>query len=321
MLSKKSVKSEYIVFLFLVALGIFLIAGGGYVNATKKGLLLWAGTVLPSLFPYAFISACLSRLKVTSLASRKLNGVTKRLFNTGGASATAFLLSLIAGYPMGAKTVAELKNKNLLNNDESVRASAFCSTSSPMFLMSVGCITFNSKVFGYLLIISHFLSAILTGILFSFYKKSRKPSDTLPTVNTVDNVFFESVFSSINSMLFVGATITLFSVLIEMLCSLNLLTLPTYLFDFILGKDTGFSVSVGLLECTSGLKELSANGASAKTLALSGFLCGFGGLCIIMQSTAYLKSAKIKTAPFYLAKVIQAVINFLICLCLGYLFL
>lgn len=289
-------------------------------QAVKEGLSLWVGTVIPSLFPYAFISATLSKLGVTGKISSKADRFTRKLFNTGGACSYAFFISIIAGYPVGAKTVADLKSKGQITDTEAQRASAFCSTASPMFLLSaIGAITFNSTTFGVLLLLSHLLSAVMVGIIFSFYKPNQKPKKSVCSFKTCENVFYESVFSAITSILFVGGVIVLFSVAINILESLGVLTpLVKFMQKVFNNRELGEGFVLGLFECTTGLKRAGGGDICFFSLPVAGFLCGFGGLCIIMQSVSFLKSAKIKTAPFLVAKLIQAVLNFLICIPLSF---
>ena len=227
----------------------------------------------------------------------------------------AFFMSIISGYPVGAKIISDLKEKGLISKAESVRASALCSTSSPMFLInSVGVIMFNNVQFGLTLFLCHLLSAMIVGVIFSFYHKNEKPI-SLAFINDkkVDNVLYESAYSSVISILVVGAIITIFYLLTNVLFSLKILSPIVNLLSLILGNDIlGKGLTFGFFECTQGLKILSTLKGNFFVLPLSSFICGFGGLSIIMQSIAYLKKAKIKTAPFILAKIICAVINFIL---------
>ena len=254
-------------------------------------------------------------MQITSKLSNKLGLVTKPFFNVGGAVGYAFFTSLISGYPVGAKIVSDLKEKGIISDSESVRASALCSTSSPMFLInSVGAIMFNNLKFGLTLFLCHVLSSIIVGVIFSFYKRKEKPLD-LPFINAkkVDNVLYESAYSSVISILVVGALITIFYLLTFVLFSLGILSPIVSLFSFVFGnKALGKGLTFGLFECTQGLKIISTLPNNFFALPLSSFICGFGGLSVLMQSIAYLKKAKIKTTPFILAKIICAVINFIL---------
>ncbi len=306
---------SFALFLLLIAFSLILAFGKGYSAVVLDGLSLYLACVVPSLLPYFFITAILSNLKATSKIANRLSFFTKRIFNVGGAVGYAFFMSLISGYPVGAKLVSDLKEKGLISKTESIRASALCSTSSPMFLInSVGSIMFNSVRFGLTLFLCHFFSSIIVGVIFSFYHRKEKPL-SLPFINDkkVDNVLYESAYSSVISILVVGAIITIFYLLTNVLFSLGVLSPIVSAFSFVFGNEIlGKGLTFGLFECTQGLKILSTLKGSFLVLPLSTFICGFGGLSVLMQSIAYLKKAKIKTAPFILAKIICAVINFVL---------
>ncbi len=314
---------ESVLFTLLLSFAVVLAVDRTLTLSVSKGISLWAVSVLPALFPYFFITAILSALSVTEKLSNFISPLTKKVFNVGGSVGYAFIISLLSGYPVGAKTVADLKNNNLISESESVRASAICSTSSPMFLMgSVGNIMFNSTLFGLLLFLSQLISSVLIGIIFSFYKRSDKPSreKNLHRAKTTDNILYDSVFSSVISVLTVGGLITVFYLATDLLSKTKLLCPLEWLFTLILGEESGQAFTFGLIECTRGLQFLSQSGITGLALPLSSALCGFGGFCVITQSIAILKSAKIKTAPFLYSKVLSAVLNFTISLILSFIF-
>ena len=308
---------EYALFLFLITLSIILTCSNKFQGVILEGVSLWFFNVLPALFPFSVITAIISSLSITSKLSLKLSPLTKRVFRINGTVGYAFIMSVLSGYPIGAKLVCSLKENGLLSKTESVRASVVCSTSSPSFLIAcVGAKLFNDLTFGVCLFACHILSVILTGFLFRFYK----PNDpcTLPTSlskKKVDNVFYESVFSSVLSSLTVCGIITVFYLLIEVLLSFGVLSPLIRLFSLPF-NESGKAFTLGLFECTKGLRKLSLNGINRLSLPLSCFLCSFGGLSVIMQSIAFLKKAKIKTAPFLVSKILSAVFAFF----LGFIF-
>ncbi|MBE7061189.1 MAG: hypothetical protein E7382_01470 [Clostridiales bacterium] len=305
-----------LLFFVLVALSLILCFNKALSLAVIDGFKLWFACVLPSVFPYFFITAIMTGLSFTGKISRFLSPVTKRLFNTGGITGYAFFISLISGYPVGAKTVADLKENNLLGEAEAVRASTFCSTSSPMFLISsVGSIMFNSATFGLVLFLVHFLSAILMGITFSFYKRKEKPLSLVSAVRDekINLSLYETTFSAVTSVLVVGGLITVFYILTEVLLSVRILVPLVSVLEKLLGDKTlAEGIVFGILETTRGYKAVSGCGITFLTLPVCAFFCGFGGLSVIAQSLAYLKKAKIKTAPFILAKILQAVLSFVL---------
>ena len=299
---------EPIIFILLTIFTLLLLFTNSG-NAVKEGLELWFACVVPSLFPYLFVTSIFSGLKLTSRLSRKLSPLTSKLFKVNGNVGYAFIMSAIAGYPIGSKTVSDLKINGQLSETEAIRASAFCSLPSPMFLIgSVGGIMFNNKLFGVLLYLCNLLSAIIIGFIFSFYK--RKESATFLSFSSVkskENLLYESAYSAVISILVVGSLITIFYLLTYLLEKIGVLTPINWFFELIFrNREISKGFTFGLFECTKGLKVLS----STKTCAFSivAFITAFGGFSAIAQSTAYLKKAKIKTAPFIISKIIGAVI-------------
>lgn len=315
---------ETLLFLLLIAFSITLALGKNLSSAVIDGLNLYFTCVFPALFPYFFITFILSSLSVTGKFSNFLSPLTKRFFGTSGAVGYAFIMSLISGYPVGAKIVADLKDNGVISQTESIRASALCSTSSPMFIIaSVGSVMFKSTLFGALLYACHFICAILVGIIFSFYKKSEKPSNlsNLLKPDKIDNILYESVFSAVTSSLVVGGIITIFYLITEVLTKFNILSPLIWLISLITGdKNLSSGIVLGLFECTKGLKVISAC-PTAFALPVCAFICGFGGISVIMQSIAYLKKSKIKTTVFVFSKLISAVLNFFVATLLSLIFL
>ncbi len=316
MTKKISYLFEGLVFLAFISFAIILSFGGDFSYAFFEGLNLWFCCVLPALFPYLFITGILNSLSVTRKISRVFSPLTTKLFKTNGNVAFAYFISILSGYPMGSQMVSLLKQNALISDTESVRASALCSTSSPVFLIgSVGNIMFRNSLFGFLLFATHILSSIIIGIIFSLYNKKEKAS--LPNGNfqseKKSNLLYTSVYQSVISALVVGGLITLFYLLTEVLIKLNALTPLINLLDsFVNDQSLSKSIVFGFFECTRALKELSISKFSFLSLPLSASICGFGGLSVICQSVAELSKGKIKIAPFILSKIMGAIINFII---------
>lgn len=311
--------AEVVVLLSLLFAAILLSYDRNYNTAVMDGIRLWAAAVLPALFPYLVITSFISALRITGKITAALSPITERLFNVNGAVGYALFISLMSGYPVGAKTVSDLKRAKLTGNAESVRAAALCSSSSPVFLIgSVGNLTFNCPFFGLCLFLTHIISVFITGFVFSFYKRKEKPLKT-PTLAPAasDNVLFDGMFSAVNSVLLVGGIITVFYLLAEMLTGLGVMKILSGVFNlFTENPAISDGIANGLFECTRGLKIIAGGGISLFTLPVAAAVCGFGGISVIAQSVAYLNKAKIKTAPFLLSKTLAAIINF----CIGLIF-
>lgn len=314
MTEKLKFSKEFFLSLILTAFALFLAFFGGYGYAVTDGLKLWACVIIPSLYPYFFITAVLSKFSTLERAFIKFSPVTKRLFGTGGITAYAFFMSALSGYPIGAKIICDLKNNGLISSAEGTKACVFCSTSSPAFTVTcVGKIMANSTIFGVILYAINILCALFSGVVFSLFIKGEKSSYSFSEKPLASSILYDCVYQSVISILVVGGIMALFSLISEVLLSLGVLFLPAKLLSFITGD---FSVStawcVGLLESTTGLKLLFKNGITFFALPISAFVCGFGGVSVLLQSVAFLNKANIKTAPFLLGKIVQAVCGFVL---------
>lgn len=120
--------------------------------AVSDGLLLCGRTVLPSLFPFMILSSLFVELDLPRLLSRPLSHLMIPLFRAGGAGASAWVLGLTGGYPIGAKTAAQLYREGQCTKEEACRLLTFCNNCGPAFIVgAVGCGLLQSKRSGLLL--------------------------------------------------------------------------------------------------------------------------------------------------------------------------
>ena len=134
--------------------------------ATREGVALCLQTVLPSLFPFFVLSSLLVQSDVPRLLSRAMAGVMYPLFGVSGAGASALILGLLGGYPVGARTVAELYGRGEIAREEAEQLLAFCNNSGPGFFLGVcGTAVFGSARAGAYLYLIHVGAALVTGVL------------------------------------------------------------------------------------------------------------------------------------------------------------
>ena len=87
------------------------------------------------------------------------------LFGLSGAFAPVVLLSLVGGYPVGARAIADLYRGGQVSRKQAERAALFCVGSGPAFLISfVGSALYGSEEIGLILLCSQVLAVMLSGI-------------------------------------------------------------------------------------------------------------------------------------------------------------
>ena len=290
-----------------------------YNSSVMQGLNLFIVAVLPGLFPFMFLTKLLTSLGAVKRLSTKFSPITRFLFNTHGISSYVFIMSILSGYPIGAKLIYDLYSSNIITQEDAKKMCSFCTTSGPIFIIgSVGATMFGSATIGIVLYISHILSSIMCGIIFA---GKRKKQSTILQHNTTltlpDNLLGNSMTNTVESILLVGAYITIFFLIADVLTDIGLLNGMSFALETLLSKAniTGVANGIigGLLEVTRGCKLLS----SSSTIWNICFACAgisFSGLSIILQSMSFLSKCKIKARYFIFVKCVHAILSFFTCL-------
>lgn len=327
-ISKKSL-AIFFATVFLLLLTICLIINPKkYINSCYRGLEIWATSVLPSLFPFFVITKLLSELKSLDKFFNKFSGLNYKLFKAPSHSGYIFGMSIISGYPVGAKLICDFYEKGLIDSDDANKLVTFCSTSGPLFIIgTVGSIMFQSAKIGYILYFSHILSAILNGIVFrnKFAKKSNQTQN--PTLQKdYQNIISTSMTSSISSIMVVGGFVAMFYMIIDILIDCKILFPISQFINTILSplglENTGNVIASGLVEVTRGCKDLAL--LSIKpiySVVIASGLIAFGGLSIHAQSLCFLTKCKVNIKFYFLQKITQTFFACVISFMLGLVFL
>ncbi|MBR1676681.1 MAG: hypothetical protein IJ706_05155 [Clostridia bacterium] len=283
-----------------------------FIKSSLSGIKLWAVSVLPSLLPFFFLTALMGKLGMIKWLSRLMEKPMRRLTGCGGATAYAFIMSVMSGYPVGAKIICDLRQNGIIDKAEATRASTFCSTSGPLFIIgAVGVGMFGDKSVGYTIFLSHVLAALCTGVIFSFPRNKNNSHAFLPVTEKADNVLYECVYSSVISVALVGGFICVFYCFADIVSYFGLLRPLQFVLSPLFGSDISKGISEGLIECTRGCLSLSKCGLSTYSVAFCSLVISFGGLSALFQQIAFLKKAEVKTGVFISAKLIQGLIAFL----------
>lgn len=229
-------------------------------------------------------------------------------------------MSIISGYPVGAKLVTEFYEKGLITQKEANKIITFSSTSGPLFIIgSVGIGFFNDFSLAIIVFISHVLGAFLNGILYRNKFKTEFLEQNF-SKQTNGNILDECMYNSIRSVLIVGGYIIIFYCLIDILIDFKILFPFTYVLNKILGENaTGFIA--GLIEVTKGCLLISKSSTSfIQNAMLLSFIISFGGFSIHMQALTFLNKAKISKKFYFLQKITHALISMCIALLICVIF-
>lgn len=281
--------------------------------ASAESASLWFTRVLPSLFPFMAACGLLLRLGAAERLGSFLQPVMKPLFGLPGICAFPFFLGILSGYPMGAKITAMLYEKKLLTKEDARHILVFSNNPGPLFLVgTVGAAFFHAPFWGYALLLSAFLGALATGMLWRFRRKTKSHGSAhrYPSAAPVSpmDALSSSVSDSMATILQIGGYMILFGALAEAAEQSGLFSLLSRLFSF-LPVSSSFlqGICTGLLEMTNGAYLLSAAGdALPVRLTAAAFLVSFGGLSILGQTFGVLSGVPFSKRDYCLAKLCNA---------------
>lgn len=293
-----------------ILFGLVLIPGV-CIDAAKNGVMLCINVVVPSLFVFFICSKILLKNGFAKKVSKPLEFLMRPLFNVPGIGAFAFIIGVLSGCPVGAKTVTDMYKAGLCTKNEAQRMVCFCNNSGPLFIIgavSVGMLGY--KKLGAILYVSHILSAVFVGILMSKYKGREK---TMPTKNfsssETGNVFTESVKESVGLMGYVCGFVVFFAVTISIIKQSGIIETLTYNLPH---KDIARGVMYGMIEMTNGIFDMSGGRLSTVLVCSTSFVLGFGGLSVILQVCGIISECGLSGVLFAVAKLFQGVFSFII---------
>ena len=312
--------------LAIVAIMIVILTDPKKYNASVlQGLTLFFSSVLPGLFPFMILTRLLSHTNSIQKISRLLEKPTRILFGTSGIASYVFLMSAISGYPIGAKMIADLFEQNIISEQDAKKMCTFCTTSGPVFVIgTIGAVMFKSAKIGIIIYVSHILASIMCGIILR--GKATKQQQNHPAINIshVDNIISKTVEDTVQSVLVVGAYITIFFLLSDILFQTKIISVLSWPLEFVLSRIGISGISdgfvFGLLEVTRGAKILSLSTNIWSVCFCAGIL-SLSGFSIIMQSMSFLSKCKIKARYFVFAKCVHMILTFVVCFCLCKLFI
>ena len=270
------------------------------------------GTVLiPSLFPFFVVSSVTVQTGLASRAGRMLQKPMSRLFGVPGVCASAYLLGLIGGYPVGARCAVSLYEQRACSQRDAERLLAFCNNSGPAFILgAVGTMMLGSPKIGILLYGVHVVSSLLVGLTMRLFRRDCAcERQTLRERAPVPlrEAFTSAVTTSFSGMLNVCAFVIFFAVAIELLSAsgiLPLLARPLTLAG--LSPDSASGLLSGLLEVTSGISTLAASSCGGVLrLAGTALLLGWAGLSVHCQVLNLIGESGLSVTPYLLGKALH----------------
>ena len=272
----------------LAVMAVVLARSEETAQAVRDGLALCAQSVVPALFPFFVLSGLFISMGCAGVLAPALG----RLPGVSPAGASAFLLGAVGGYPVGARTVGQLRAAGLCGREEGECLLTCCNNAGPAFIFGVaglGC--FGSLRAGAALYAIHIGSAALVGLLHR--RRGGSSAGALPAAIRMrpSQALIDAVQSAAGAMVQVCAFVVFFLTALRLLTGLTGWSPPALL---------------GFFELTNGILRLPPTRAGFVWAAA---LLGWGGLSVHCQTAAVLRGAGLSLRPYLRGKALQAALS------------
>lgn len=261
-------------------------------HGVRNGIELCAFTLIPSMFPFFVVSSLLLRSGSVSFMGKVINKMSCKLFKLSGCAFAIFFISLLSGFPVGAKLTSRLKDSGCLSDSDCARLMTCTVNAGPAFVVvAVGANMYLSKTIGLIIFASLTLSAFVLMIVSSFFYKYSLPEKNIDTYDKVSfsQCLVESVTDATENMINVCGFVLVFSCFITKLSSLSDISM--------------------LLEVSFGVQEAVKKFSPPITAAV----IGWGGLCVHFQIFSCITKCRGGIIPFFFFRLLHALLSAVFC--------
>lgn len=301
---KKNLSNLIFIFLVLIIAYEVLSESELVLSSVRLSYNIWINNIFPSLFPFFIISSVLISLNFHEILGNLLKNISYKLFKISKYSSFIIILSMLSGSPSSSKNIRELYDKNLLNEKEATKLLCFTHFSNPLFILGTVSTFVGNKKLAISILICHYLGNLVIGLILRNWNTNNINTDIKvisEKKETFGNMLTKSITTSINTLLLILGTVTVFLILTSLI---------NHIFNF---NDLFKCILTGLFEMTSGLKYLELLKLSSNIKGLIAVaILSFGGLSIHMQTFTIISDTKIKYFPYFISRILHAIISSLI---------
>lgn len=285
------------------------------ISYALMGTNLFFYKVFPSLFPFIVLCNLIISFNGIEIYSKIIGNILTWPFRISKRSSLVIIISILCGYPLGAKYSALLYSRGEIDYPSYNKLINIASNPSPFFvILSVGYSMLQNIYYGYILIISCYLSCLFMGICIKGMGKDIY-SPVIKNSNNFGEALTESINNGISSCLMILSYITLFSVIIGIIKSSKYINTAFIIISNItnINKNIIFSLFSGIIEMTNGCSLISnLNCSILPKLMLLSFILSFSSFSIILQVNSFIYKTNFPLKKYAARKFMQGLLSSLI---------
>ena len=135
------------------------------INSSINALLIFREKLFPSIFPFFVLSFLFINMGYPLILNKYFKNITRKIFHLSENTSFILLMSIISGFPSGAKYIVKDYSNNYITKEEGNQLLLFTHFANPLFVLGTCGILLNSKRLAYKILICQLLANIILGIL------------------------------------------------------------------------------------------------------------------------------------------------------------
>ena len=271
---------------------VFMLKPLETIQGAKQALELCFSTVVPSLLPFMTVSAYVLNSDVLTVFGKMSEKLSRFLFDLPKEAWVIFVMSMLGGFPVGARLIADSVQKGRLSLNQAKRMLLFCVNPGPAFVVNiVGVSMLGSPRAGVIILVSLCLSSLVTGIISRVFNNGEKSPHFSAFFDT-SSPLVTSVKESINAIIGVCGWIVVFSALLGAVNSFPFDETMKQWLNMVAEVTGGCGISVRIFP-----------------LPVTVLILGWSGICVHLQLMTYISACKLKYKHFAVARIFNGVVS------------
>lgn len=311
---KKNI-AELVISIFIISFGIFLVLSSEHsMSEVRSSIKICCNVLIPSLFPFMFFSSLMINSGTSNKIGKILYPVSKYLFRLPSSSVSVIFLSMVGGFPVGAKGISDLFEKKMISENQANRMLSFCVNAGPAFILGVlGNSFIKNMEIAKIILLSQIISSLIVGVLTSFFSKEKTQKYDKETEKIhFSECLIKSCESSSIAMMNMCMLIIIFNVFSVFLGDLHFFYVCSKIFSsFRISQEISDCFPQIIMEVTKACEFISSKGVNP---CLISFATSWGGLCVHFQIFSIVKKIKINYLNFFVFRLLNAILSSIIAL-------
>lgn len=292
-------------FLFLILILILFFCPSLCFSGAKSGITLWINTVIPSLLPFLLLANIVLEAGLLPYLSELIYPLFGPLFGVSKNGCFPILIGVISGFPVGAKTCADLVKQGQISMQEGQYLLSFVNNASPMFLivyMASQCLQCKELQYPlyFIILLSSLICSIVSRIFFTkssdsfYYIPSNQPQSRTENKSHVATILDHSIINSFLTVTKIGGYVILLSIV-----STFLAHLPEQI------QHTRYFL-LAATEMTTAISQIGQSDLTLHTkIILSLASATSGGISSLLQTQSVIAESGLSMKLYIIAKIFQ----------------